>query len=81
MSDWQFNTILPVRYWPPPKDTKYDQITIVNWLAVEVDPKAIKTMPKLNFIAGWRNREVWQWVQDHIELLYAEWVETQAGYK
>lgn len=80
LSDWQLNSILPVRYWPEPKDTKYDQVVIVNWLQIEVDMSATKKMPVLEIISGWRNREVWQWVQDHIDLLYAEWYESQRGY-
>ena len=79
MSDWQFNSIFPVRYSPAQKPTKYDQIVVVNWLQVEVDMNATKKMPKLNIIAGWRNREVWQWVQDHVELLCADWIESQKG--
>ena len=62
MSEWQFNSIFPVRFWPPPSAPKYDQIVIVNWLRLEVDMTATTKMPILEELTHWRNREVWHWV-------------------
>jgi hypothetical protein len=70
VSNWQFNSILPIRYWPAESPPKYDQIIIVNWLQIEVDPGATIKMPILNDLTRWRNYEVWQWVQDHKEEYY-----------
>jgi hypothetical protein len=70
MSDWQFNSIFPVRFWPPPSPAKYDQIVVVNWLQMEVDASAPIKMPILNELTRWRNREVYRWVRDHKEEYY-----------
>ena len=64
--------ILPVKFWPPPKPTKYEQLVIVNWLATEVPHKA---MPILDELSRWRNREVYFWIADHREEYYARYMD------
>lgn len=53
----------PVWYHLPPKERAYEQLIVVNWLAVEVDQNAPKRMPVLDELRGWRNREVYCWVK------------------
>jgi len=54
----------PIKYQLPPKERGYEQLIIVNWLAIEVDPDAPKRMPILDELRGWRNREVYWWIRD-----------------
>jgi hypothetical protein len=60
------NNIFPVRYHPAPPPLKFDQIVVVNWLGVEV-PYYLEMEPALGKLSGWRNREVWRFVQDNKE--------------
>lgn len=57
-------SLLPVKWLPPPREAKYDQQIIVNWLQLEVDPLATSKMPVLNILSGWRNIEVYYYIHD-----------------
>ena len=57
-------SLFPIKFWPPPKPAKYDRLIIINWLELEVDPRAPFRMPLLHFIKGWRNRDVYYFIRD-----------------
>ena len=68
MSEWLYNSIFPVRFWPAEKPAKYDQTIIFNWLQIEVPH--VYFMPILAELTRWRNYEVYTWVQGHKEEYY-----------
>ncbi len=57
--------IVPARWVLPLWPIKFDQIIFVNWLDVEVPAK--KSVPIVEKLSSWRNREVyrhissWDW--------------------
>ncbi len=60
----QLGSWFPIRFWPPPRPAKYDQLIIINWLELEIEPFAPLRMPLLNVIKGWRNRDVYYFIKD-----------------
>ena len=62
----------PVLYQLPPRERGYEQEIIVNWLQVEVDEDMPKRLPILDRLRGWRNREVYYYIQgwDWTERMY-----------
>lgn len=60
MSD-AYGNIIPQRFVPPTRATKYEQQVIVNWLQVEVPHKP---MPQLDTLKGWRNIEVFWFIKN-----------------
>ena len=57
--------IVPNPYrWNPPTPWTIQEI-VVNWLAIEVHPRAEVKMPILQQMVGYRNREVYHFVHEY----------------
>ena len=65
MSDWGFTKLFPTWWKAPPKEVKQEQQILLDWLQREVDQHKIATMPVLIDLSGWRNREVYQYIQSY----------------
>jgi hypothetical protein len=56
--------IIPQRWVLPTQAVKYEQLVVINWLQVEVDQDKIATMPTLQHLTRWRNREVFWFIRN-----------------
>ena len=59
-----FGRLFPTWYTLPPRERVYQQHIIVNWLEIEVEPRAPRRMPILNELRSWRNREIYYFIAD-----------------
>ncbi|MGP0091822.1 MAG: hypothetical protein ACLPKB_17955 [Xanthobacteraceae bacterium] len=65
---------LPTRYQAPIPPKKFDQVVLVNWLNIEVDRLAPLKMPILSRISGYRNREVFAFLQATGDEFWSRWL-------
>mgnify|MGYP001577330615 FL=1 len=65
MSD-AYGNLIPTRWILPNWAQTYQQEVIVNWLEVELSQDRLKPRQKvvLEGLKGWRNREVYYYIQD-----------------
>jgi len=63
MSDIFHRSLMPSPYRLPERALSYVQYVIINWLDIEVDETAPEWRPLLNDLTGWRNREVYYYLQ------------------
>ena len=63
MSDIFRRSLIPSPYCLPERALSYVQYVIINWLDIEVDETAPERWPLLNDLTGWRNREVYYYLQ------------------
>jgi hypothetical protein len=57
-----YGNIIPLRFVPPAKPVKYEQLVVVNWLQLEVQPRE-PLPPIIDVLKGWRNLEVFCYVR------------------
>lgn len=55
---------LPTSYTAPVLPPYFVQQIIVNWLKIEITSNPERELPTLARLAGWRNLEVYTYVQD-----------------
>lgn len=60
----EFSWGFPRIYQSPIAPPKFVQRIVVNWLKIEISAAPEKEFPALASLAGWRNIEVFTYVQD-----------------
>jgi hypothetical protein len=63
MSDIFHRSLIPSPYRLPERALSFVQYVIINWLDIEVGETAPEWRPLLNDLTGWRNREVYYYLQ------------------
>jgi hypothetical protein len=77
MSDIFHRSLMPSPYSLPERALSYVQYVIINWLDVEVDETPPEWRPLLNDLTGWRNREVYY----YLEYVAPDWTARMTGPK
>jgi len=71
--------LFPSWYAAPLPPVTFQQVIVLNWLDIELDNNATKTIPALATLSHHRNREVHRWVGDHQDWIERWTAETYGG--